>query len=49
MPEGSVVGDQQINDHTVDFSLRPRGQWPAVVQDNDRTYVADLTATCTGS
>ena len=49
MPEGTVVGDQQINDHTVDFKVRPPGQWPTVVQDSDLAYITDLTATCTGN
>jgi hypothetical protein len=47
MPEGSVVGDQQINDHTIDFTVRPPRGWPAMVQDADQTYVDDLTAYCT--
>ena len=47
MPQGSVVGDQQINDHTIDFTVRPPGGWPAMVQDADQTYVDDLTAHCT--
>jgi hypothetical protein len=46
MPEGTVVGDQQINDHTVDLTVRPTGQWPRVIQEQDRGYIADLQADC---
>ncbi len=46
MPAGTVVGDQQINDDTVDFTVRPAGQWPTAVQDSDRDYIADLQANC---
>ncbi len=46
MPAGSVVGDQQLNAHSVDFTVRPPGNWSAAVTDQDRRYVSDLKADC---
>ena len=46
MPEGTVVGDWQINDHSVQFTVRPDGDWPAMIQESDEAYVAHLQEGC---
>lgn len=43
---GTVVGDQQLNAHTVEFTVRPPGDWPAIVADSDREYISHLQADC---
>ena len=42
MPEGTVVQDSQINDHTVQFTVRPPGDWPEAVLQSDHEYLAHL-------
>ena len=46
MPVGTVVGDWQINDHSVQFTVRPDGDWPAMIQESDEAYVAHLQEGC---
>ncbi len=45
VPEGTVVQDTQVNDHTVAFTVRPPGDWPEVVLQTDRAYLARLQQT----
>lgn len=46
MPAGTVVFDQQLNAHAVNFTVRPPGQWPTAVTDDDRQYLSHLKADC---
>ena len=46
MPEGTVVSDWQINDHSVRFTVRPDGDWPTMIQESDGAYVTHVQQGC---